>query len=204
MRKLVAVICVVALFAIMAVPAMANPSIGSLAATAVSLEALSPITSGWQIVVEEANPDLYEDEDVKEVVTKANDPEAVLTVKELVEALASKQPEGTVNDDGTITVGEKTIDPAEYDFVTGFVDIVLTDGTTVLFSNDGEVIAVKATLAIDALKGETDLEDYMILLVNPENGEVCFIELDSDSFDAETGEITVDFPCLGAFALIQA
>ena len=59
--------------------------------------------------------------------------------------------------------------------------------------------------AIDVLKNVApeDLVDYLIILINPATGEVCFINLDPESFNPETGEITVEFPFLGTFALIQ-
>ena len=38
--------------------------------------------------------------------------------------------------------------------------------------------------------------------INPETGEVYFIEIDEESYNPETGEITVEFPCLGLFTVM--
>lgn len=211
MRKLVALLCVAALALIMAVPALANPSIGEIAMESEAFETDGTVEEGWFIEVKEADTEAYETEEVKDVVAAVNDPEQTATVEEVVENLKGYLPENVeLSDDGVITIKaedgeEKTIDLKEYDFVTKFADIVLTDGTEVLFSEEGNIQNVRAGLVIDALKGEdpANLANYLILLINPDNGEVHFIELDPETFDPETGKIVVDFPCLGTFALIQ-
>ena len=219
MRKLIAIICVAVLALIMAVPALANPSIGEIVMAGEGFETDATIEENWVIEVQEADTNNYGNDDVKNVVTTVNDPEQTSTIVEVVENLKNYLPENmTLSDDGVITITvakadaeagaepeEKTIDLKEYDFVTRFFDVVLTDGTEVLFSEEGNIENVRAGVIIEALKGEDpeNLENYLIMLINPDNGEVHFIELDAESFDPETGKIVVDFPCLGAFALIQ-
>ena len=89
MRKLVALLCAVVLMMLMAMPAMANPSIGVLTEELVSAEVLGETkTDGLWLVVEDADTTRYSNDAVKDVVTKVNDPETVITVKELVEELA--------------------------------------------------------------------------------------------------------------------
>lgn len=188
MRKLIAVLCVVAMLFVMAVPALANPSISDLTQSVVAVETDAELPEGAEIIAVEADPSRYEKADVAEVVTIVNDPEAetVLMVKDVVEKLNGE-----------------LADAEAYDFVTTFTDLVLSKDGKYSFDDDGKVVSAKVTLKIDALVGETDLSNYLIMLINSETGELHFIELDPESFNSETGEITVDFPCLGTFSLIQ-
>ena len=183
MRKLAAVLCVVLMLA-MAAPAFANPSISAPVITVIAAETAEAMEEGWWVEVDPADPSLYASQAVKDAVNAVNDPESTTTVKDVADALGVSAP---------------GIDLGAYDFVTGFADAVLTNGSEVKFINS----AVKITMTIDALKGETDLSNYLIMLINSETGEVEFIELDPSTFNSETGEITVDFPYLGTFSLIQ-
>ena len=211
MRKLIALLCVAALTLIMAVPALANPSIGAIVMESKSYETDSTVEENWTIEVKEADTQVYVTKEVKDVVVAVNDPEQAVTVEAVVQNLKAFLPESVeLSDDSVITIKkedgeEKSVALKEYDFVTQFADIVLTDGSEVLFSEEGSIQNVRTGLIIDALKDETpeNLENYLIMLINPDNGEVHFIELDPEMFDPETGRIVIDFPCLGTFALIQ-
>lgn len=194
MRKLVAVLCAVVLMLTMAVPAFANGSITEIATQEVEVTADTVLPIGAAIVVEAADPTLYADEGTKTVVSAVNDPDGALTVEEAVKTLDPTA--GTT----AVTESGNTVDLSEYDFATGFSDLALKEGSDVSFTDVG---TVKATLAIDALVGETDLSNYLIMLIDPATGEVVFIELDPENFDSETGVITAEFPFLGTFALIQ-
>lgn len=59
------------------------------------------------------------------------------------------------------------------------------------------------TVTIPQLKGVEDLSDYLIQMITPD-GQLAYIDLAqfADSFDAETGTITVNFPVAGAFCVI--
>ena len=72
--------------------------------------------------------------------------------------------------------------------------------------NRGTFVAVRAKITLGALAGMQDtsaLSDYLIMLIDPDTGKIYYLELDEESFDPETGAITIDFPCLGAFSLIK-
>ena len=191
MRKLVAMLCATALMLAMAVPALANPSIDILIEELVIVETEVIMEEEWVIVVEDADPSSYANADVRDVVSQVNDPKNSITVADVVEKLSAYLPAGT------------EIDLKPYDFVTRFADIVLEKENAKEYYFDGNPVPVKVTLRIDALKGETDLSNYLILLIDPETGAAYFIELDPAEFNAETGEITIEIPCLGAIALIQ-
>ena len=208
MKKLAAVLCAIALMLTMAVPAMANVSISDLSANVVEVITKTEIPSGASVQVLPADVNRYDNAAVKEAVAKVNGEETVFTVEEVVTLLADKLPEGTtISGEGVVTVaaeegGKNTfIDLKEYDFITAFADLVMVNGSEVTFG----AIEVTVKLAIDVLKNVApeDLVDYLIILINPATGEVCFINLDPESFNPETGEITVEFPFLGTFALIQ-
>ena len=212
MKKLAAVLCAIALMLTMAVPAMANKSISDLSENVIEVKTETEVPAGTTVQILPADVDRYDDVAVKAAIASVNNEEAVSTVEEVVTALAEKLPEGTtVSEEGVVTIeaeegGEDTvIDLKEYDFITTFADLALADGSEVSFDDNGVVVEATVTLAIDVLKdvAPEDLNDYLIVLINPTTGEVCFIKLDPETFNPATGEITVDFPFLGTFALIQ-
>ena len=205
MKKLIALICAVAMMLTLAIPAMANPSIEEIETEVeeVTLETeLSEESEGFEVVVQAATPEDFADEDAAEAVTKVNDANESVTVEEIAVALKDK------NDGEVVLKTDKgnPVDPSEYSFVTKFSQVALSDGNEVKFDDGGNVVAMRAKVTLGALAGMQDtsaLSDYLIMLIDPETGKIYYIELDEASFDPETGAITVDFPCLGAFALIK-
>ncbi len=197
MKKIALLLAVIMMFA---VTALANPSITDLTEALVEAEAVVlqedgtevPLAEGKSIEVLEADPERYDLDAVKEAVAAVNGDDTSATVADVAALLADYQPEG-----------ELPIDLSEYDFVTSFADLALVDGAEVSFDDNGAVVKVTATLKIDALAGETDLSSYKVLLINPTSGEMAFLDMDQESFVPETGEVTVEFPFLGTFALIQ-
>ena len=192
MQKLVAVLCVLAMMLTMVVPALANPSIGDLSESAVEITTVEELPEGAVVKVQAVAVENYDNETVKEAVNLVNGEESTATVEEVVNKLAGELPEGKGN-------------LAEYDFVTTFTEVALVKDGETSFDNEGEVVAPTVTLAVDVLKGVNpeDLANYLFMLINPATGELRFIELDPEAFDAEKGEITVELPFLGALALIQ-
>ena len=208
MKKLVAIVCVIVMMLTVAVSSLANPSITELAAEITEVETNVELEEEEEIAIVPADPETYENAVVKEAVKKTNSKEESITVKDVAVMLSA------VNDDvtseGILTLESedgttKTVDLEEYDFVANFADLGISNGTEVSFDDNGEVVSVTATIAFDALQGAdpADLENYLIMLINPTTGEMKFIELDADSFDPETGSLTVSFPFLGTFTLIQ-
>ena len=100
------------------------------------------------------------------------------------------------------TESGKEIDLTKYEPITKFADLVATDGTSVEYDINGEVISVEATITLDAVK-DAEAENLMIMQLNPKTGDVHFIEFEEDKFDAETGEVTVTFPCMGPFTVLE-
>jgi len=212
MKKLAAVLCAIALMLTMVVPALANQSISDLSENVIEVKTETEIPEAASVQVLPTDVDRYDNAVVKEAIANVNSEETISTVEEVVSALAEKLPEGTtISEEGVVTIEaeegseDTVIDLKEYDFITAFADLALVDGSEVTFDDNGVVVEATVKLAIDVLKdvAPEDLNDYLIMLINPTTGEVYFIKLDPESFNQETGEITVDFPFLGTFALIQ-
>ena len=174
MKKLIAVICAVSMMLTLAIPAMANPSIGEVETEleeAVPENELTEESEGFVIAILPISPEDYKDEVVAEVVTKVNDAEASVTVEELAEALKDK------NGGEVILKSDKgnSVDTSEYSFVTKFLSIALTDGTEVKFDDAGKVVSVRSKVTLSALAGMQDksaLADYLIMLIDPETGKI--------------------------------
>ena len=65
--------------------------------------------------------------------------------------------------------------------------------------SDGEI---EVKIAFEAAK-DKKAEDLVIMLVNPETGEIVFITFDEDDFDPKTGEMKVKLPFLGAMTILD-
>lgn len=198
MRKLAALLVAGVMTLGMTMTAFANPSISTVATeqVEVSAESAALIPAGKKVVVKEAAPDNYESKEAAEVVTKVNDDATKITMKEMLTILKVDTAAEIKTDKGTV------IDPTAYEPITKFADLAITDGTSVEYDVNGEVVSVKVTLTLEALK-EADVENLLIMQIDPKTGEVFFIEIDAEDFDPVTGEITVAFPCLGPFTVLE-
>lgn len=199
MKKFTAVLCAAAMTLGLSATAFANPSITTVAPeeVKVSAETAAIIPEGKKLAVQEAAPENYENKEVADVVTKLNDDTVKITTSEILETLKVDLTQEIK------TTSDNVIDPTEYEPITKFADLVITDGMTVEYDINGEVKEVTATVTVEALKDVTDVENYVIMLIDPKTGEVYFIEITEEDLDPETGELTVTFPCLGAFTLMQ-
>ena len=187
-----------------------------------------------EVTVSEVDFDLYEDEyelengetltkeDIQSVIENVNDPdEETMSVEEAAEILKAaktvKDPDDPEKEITVYTVyvdGEETEVKAEeleldkYSFVTEFQDAkAMVDGEET-FEVDGEEASATLTLKCEFLEGMEDaeeIEDYMIMLINPLTGETVFITLDEENVDLDKDpiELTVEFPFLGTFAFVQ-
>ncbi|MDO4322032.1 MAG: hypothetical protein Q4C61_05850 [Lachnospiraceae bacterium] len=198
MKKLTALLVAGVMTIGMTMTAFANPSISTIATeqVEVSAETAAVIPEGKKIVVTEVDPEKYESKEAAEVVTKVNDEATKITMKEILETLKVDTTAEIKTESGNV------VDPTVYEPITKFADLVITDGTSVEYDVDGEVVSAKVTLTIEALK-DADVENLLIMQINPKTGEVYFIEIDEEDFDPETGEITVTFPCLGPFTILE-
>ena len=121
------------------------------------------------------------------------DNNAATTVKDVVEALAELPANGDL---------ELPDDLDNYDFVSDFNDLSVSDNAGVVYDDAGQAIEITVTLQDDALTdldGDSDLNNYLVMLINPATGEICFLPLEKD----ENGNVVVKFPFLGVFAIIQ-
>ena len=87
--------------------------------------------------------------------------------------------------------------PTDYESITPFVDLVLTDGTNVEYTTEG---TIKATVKVEPAKN-LKAEDLVLMQVDPATGVIYFIEI--DEYDPETGAITAEFPVLGPFMVLE-
>ena len=201
MKKLTAIICAAALSLSTVSVAFANPSIGEVTVepqkVIVSTETAQIIPEGKTLIVTEAKPENYESKEAAEVVKKLNDPKEVTTTKEILEILKVDTTQEIKTESGTV------INPEEYEPITKFADLVISDGVTVEYDINGEVKAVKATIEVEALKDVEDIKNILLMQIDPKTGDVYFIEIDEKNYVPETGEITVEFPCLGPFTVME-
>jgi len=212
MKKLIAFMCAIALVCTMTASVLANVSISDLVPTVgeVTVEQEVELPEKAKIIVEPvASKGENWSGNVTEKVVAVNSTEESTTVAELVVALAElpandkltvKEGVLEIKDEEGNVVSELNV--AEADFASVFSEVYLSDGATVTYDDDGKAISVELSLTYEQLRGRS-AEEFQILLINPETGEMTLIDLDPSSFNAETGEITIKFPFLGVFALIE-
>lgn len=198
MRKLTALLCTAAMTFGMAASAFANPSVSTVAPESVTVSAASAalIPAGMSLMVQKADPTNYTNTQVADVVTRLNDSQQTITMSEMLDILQVDLTQDVTTQNGTV------IDPTAYNPIAQFVDLVISDGATVAYDVDGNVLSVEATITLEAAIG-ANVEDLLLMQLDPTTGDVYFIEIDAENFNAETGEITVTFPCLGPFTVLE-
>lgn len=201
MKKFAAILCAAAMALGMVSTAFANPSISDVTVeeqdAVVDEETAKIIPDGMKLVVKDVDTDKYQKKVVVEVVTKLNDPKTKITMQEMLDILK-------VNTKKEIkTTNDTVIDPLEYEPISKYADLVLTDGTVVEYTIKGNIKSIKATIKVETLKDVEDIEKILLMQLDQRNGKVYFIEIDKDDYDPETGEITVEFPCLGPFCVLE-
>ena len=135
-------------------------------------------------------------EPLKSILKKVNDEKKKPTVEQIEEELKELKVKDIHNVE--TKSGEK-IDLTEYKFTTQFVDLAAVRGDEVKYTLDGEI---EVKIAFEAAKGKK-AEDLVIMLVNPETGEIVFITLGKDDLDPKTGEMKVKLPFLGAMTILD-
>ena len=219
MKKFTAFFCAATMALGMSASALAAPSIGELIPEAPTLLS-GEIRDGWWLTVTNADPDKYEDETVKDIVSRYNDDDdlTVTTVVDVLEALGVDLTQEIKTTKGNV------IDPTLYKALTPFVDLVITNGTEVAYkaADEDSVEAqtkaaleteaqtevtvaeeapegIKASMKVEPAK-DLKLENLAIMQIDPFTADPYFIEL--DDYVAETGEITATFPCLGPIMIL--
>lgn len=197
--------CAAALSVSMAMTAVAAPSIGQLIPEAPEVVS-GEIPTGYYLAVQNVDTTKYEVKTVADIVEKFNlddtDPAYVpVSVADILEALKDYQPKAEGQDESQPveykTTSDNPIVPTDYESITPFVDLVLTDGTDVEYTNDGKI---KATVKVEVAK-DLKAEDLVLMQIDPATGEIYFIEI--DEYDPETGALTAEFPVLGPFMVLE-
>lgn len=205
MKKFTAMFCAAALSVSMAMTAVAAPSIGQLIPEAPEVVS-GEIPTGYYLAVQNVDTTKYEVKTVADIVEKFNlddtDPAYVpVSVADILEALKDYQPKAEGQDESQPveykTTSDNPIVPTDYESITPFVDLVLTDGTDVEYTNDGKI---KATVKVEVAK-DLQADDLVLMQIDPATGEIYFIEI--DEYDPETGALTAEFPVLGPFMVLE-
>lgn len=214
MKKFTAFFCAATMALGMSASALAAPSIGELIPEAPTLLS-GEIEDGWWLTVTNADPDKYENETVKDIVSRYNDDED-LTVTTVEDVLKELDVDLTQE---IRTTKDNVIDLTLYEALTPFVDLVITNGTEVAYKSADEknsaeaeteaeteatvaektAEGIKASMKVEVAK-DLKLENLAIMQADPFTAEVYFIEL--DDYDPENGEITATFPCLGPIMIL--
>ena len=201
MKKLPAFFCAAAMTLTMGMTAMALPSVSTTATekVTVSAETAKVIPEGKELSVKTADPKNYEVPAVAKAVEALNN----LKEGETVSTETVMKALGFEDLTKITTADNKTVDLTGFEPVTKFADLMLTDGNSVEFDANGEAISVEATISVEALKEVEDLANILIMQMDPKTGDVYFIEVTEEDFNGETGELTVKFPCLGPFTILE-
>lgn len=164
-----------------------------------SIETSVTLPDGWWIEVRYAAPhddktDVSSDEE-----EKVNDPLTIETPQEVVAALLGID----LNDEASLaTLSEDQrallMKLGEYEFVSDFFDVVMTNGVTSLFTDPaGNRVSVRVSFLFDGLE-DLDLSEYRFLVVDLTNN---VFEL--QPVIKEEGKEKVDMSTLGGLALIR-
>ncbi|MCD7868479.1 MAG: hypothetical protein LUG62_09920 [Clostridiales bacterium] len=172
-----------------AVPTMAAPSIGQIVAEA-PVVISGNLTEDQQLIVQDVDTSAYTSTVVAQVVTDVNDDNTIVTMKEVLTTLGVDTSTTTTTTDG------KTINASAYEFLTPYVDLVISENDVISYESTGQITA---TVTFEAAKG-MDKSDLLIMQIDPTTGAVYFITV--EDLDPETGEITATFETLGPIALI--
>lgn len=210
MKRFLAFLCVIALVSISAAPALANPSIGYVSSNVEVIEILSDaahatsawiaeqLSGGeWYLKVIPYNAAMYDNADVKDIITGVNSDSLVIEPYQFAASLKKYQPEELAQ-----AAPEQL---SRYHFVTRFKDLVLTDGTQIVYMHGDNVMSVRARMQADAMMGvkKSDLGNYLVMQVNPATGEIFYTAIEEDSFVSKDGSFVTEAKVLGPFAIIQ-
>lgn len=136
---------------------------------------------------------------VKTIVNKTNDPYVEFDLDNILDLM--KDVNGLTDEEFTAKISA-LLNLENPQLVTGFSKVFLTDSIIIKYDNKGKMIPVEVTLRYSRLVNQK-ADQFLILLIEPETGDFVLIELDNEKFDPSTGEIKVQFPFLGVYALIE-
>lgn len=190
MKKLVASILTMIMLATLTCTSLAAPSISQIIPENPQV-VTGNLKEEEELIVQNANPDAYENKTVAEVITWANDENTIATIKEVLIKLGVDPEQEFKTESGEI------VNPTLYEQLIPFVDLVLKVGDIVKYKMEGEL---KAKVVIEAAKG-MDLGDLLLMQIDPTTGKVYFIV--PEKINSATGEIIATFPTLGPVTLLK-
>ncbi len=203
MKKFVAILCAVAMTLALGTAAFANPSMTSagISDAKVSPATAAKLPAGTSVQIGEEIDDAYlakiPNAKVAEAISKLNDPDESITMGEMLELLEFNL------DEPVLTEGGVEINPLDYDPLVNFASLDLLDANGDQYGEDlPEDFEVEVTLTMEALI-DAVAEDLLFMQLDPKSADVAFIEVDEETFDAETGEVTVAFPGFGPFTVLE-
>ena len=206
MKKLTAGFCAIALAAVPTAQAMAAPSIGTSGPKdPVVEEGTLDLKDGAKLVIKEVTPDLYEDNEVADVVENFNDEEKLTSVMEVnnslqlklsdVQAEAPELAEGetiVVKDQGRVEYENKDVETAVKAFNEKFSTFeihISKDGEEKTYVSTAKSLAdfvkdLKEALADAGVEAETEAESESE--VETETEAVSEAETDAEDAEEET------------------
>jgi hypothetical protein len=203
MKKLTAGFCAIALAAVPTAQAMAAPSIGTSGPKdPVVEEGTLDLKDGAKLVIKEVTPDLYEDNEVADVVENFNDEEKLTSVLEInnslqlklsdVQAEAPELAEGetiVVKDQGRVEYENKDVETAVKAFNEKFSTFeihISKDGEEKTYVSTAKSLAdfvkdLKEALADAGVEAETEAESESEVETETETEAVSEAESESET-----------------------
>ena len=203
MKKLTAGFCAIALAAVPTAQAMAAPSIGTSGPKdPVVEEGTLDLKDGAKLVIKEVTPDLYEDNEVADVVENFNDEEKLTSVMEVnnslqlklsdVQAEAPELAEGetiVVKDQGRVEYENKDVETAVKAFNEKFSTFeihISKDGEEKTYVSTAKSLAdfvkdLKEALADAGVEAETEAESESEVETETETEAVSEAESESET-----------------------
>ena len=203
MKKLTAGFCAIALAAVPTAQAMAAPSIGTSGPKdPVVEEGTLDLKDGTKLVIKEVTPDLYEDNEVADVVENFNDEEKLTSVLEInnslqlklsdVQAEAPELAEGetiVVKDQGRVEYENKDVETAVKAFNEKFSTFeihISKDGEEKTYVSTAKSLAdfvkdLKEALADAGVEAETEAESESEVETETETEAVSEAESESET-----------------------
>lgn len=207
MKKLTAGFCAIALSAVPTAQAMAAPSIGTSGPKdPVVEEGTLDLKDGAKLVIKEVTPDLYEDNEVADVVENFNDEEKLTSVMEVNNSLqlklsdaqadAPELAEGetiVVKDQGRVEYENKDVETAVKAFNEKFGTFeihISKDGEEKTYVSTAKSLAdfvkdLKEALADAGVEAETEAESESEVETETETETEAVSEAETDAEDAE-------------------
>lgn len=208
MKKLTAGFCAIALAAVPTAQAMAAPSIGTSGPKdPVVEEGTLDLKGGAKLVIKEVTPDLYEDNEVADVVKNFNDEEKLTSVVEVnnsvqlklsdVQAEASDLAEGetiVVKDQGRVEYENKDVETAVKAFNEKFSTFeihISKDGEEKTYVSTAKSLAdfvkdLKEAMADAGVEAETEAESESEVETETETEAVSEAESEEAESESET------------------